>query len=149
MKMKTLDEINLEFIQENLVFEEEPKPPAQNPPVPEQVTQDYNAAFYKEETDIWKEAEPPVPEPVPQGYNASIYEEEAGVWEEPEPPVRIQARPDVSIITDEQLRAFSRKHLLMMIRDLEKELLQAKRERDSLLIAYEAGFMNRKKRRTS
>ena len=43
------------------------------------------------------------------------------------------------VITDEQLRALSRKHLLMMIRDLEIELAQAKKERDSLLIAYEAG----------
>ena len=44
------------------------------------------------------------------------------------------------VITDRQLRALNRKHLLMMIRDLEKELQQIKKEKDELLLAYRAGF---------
>jgi len=45
-----------------------------------------------------------------------------------------------SAITDQQLRALGRKHLLMMIRDLEMELEQAKQENDNLLLAYQAGI---------
>jgi len=41
-------------------------------------------------------------------------------------------------ITDQQLRALSRKHLFIMIRDLEKELSQAKGELAALLLAYQA-----------
>ena len=43
-------------------------------------------------------------------------------------------------ITDQQLRALSRKHLLMMIRDLEKELKQAKEEKENLLLACKANL---------
>ena len=39
-----------------------------------------------------------------------------------------------SRITDKQLRALNRKHLLMMIRDLEKELAQEKKEKENLLV---------------
>lgn len=45
-----------------------------------------------------------------------------------------------SIITENQLRALSRKHLLMMIRDLETELQQVKHEHQNLLLAYQAGL---------
>ena len=48
-----------------------------------------------------------------------------------------------SIITEKQLRAFSRKHLLMMIRDLEKELAELKKEnkhKEELLRAYQSNF---------
>jgi len=44
-----------------------------------------------------------------------------------------------SIITDKQLRALSKKHLLMMIRDLEKELLREKTEMAHLLGVCGAG----------
>ena len=43
-------------------------------------------------------------------------------------------------ITEQQLRALNRKHLLMMIRDLEKELKQVKRENEIMILAYQAGF---------
>ena len=42
-------------------------------------------------------------------------------------------------ITEKQLRALSRRHLLMMIRDLERELAQAKAEKDEMLLAFRAG----------
>jgi len=44
-----------------------------------------------------------------------------------------EAGEAASIITDKQLRALSKKHLLMMIRDLEKELLREKTEMAHLL----------------
>ena len=40
-----------------------------------------------------------------------------------------------SSITEKQLRALSKKHLLMMLYDLEKELAQEKREKEFLLRA--------------
>ena len=40
-----------------------------------------------------------------------------------------------SIITDAQLRALNRKHLMIMIRDLEKALAQEKEEKANLLMA--------------
>ncbi|MCL2105701.1 MAG: hypothetical protein FWH26_01350 [Oscillospiraceae bacterium] len=40
-----------------------------------------------------------------------------------------------SAITEKQLRALSKKHLLMMIYDLEKELEQERREKEFLLRA--------------
>jgi|GEM_PF-2758994 len=43
-------------------------------------------------------------------------------------------------ITERQMRALSRKHLLLMLRDLEKELLQVTRERDNMLTACRAGM---------
>jgi len=47
------------------------------------------------------------------------------------------ARPS---ITERQMRALSRKHLLLMLRDLEQELLQVTRERDNMLMACRAGL---------
>jgi len=43
-------------------------------------------------------------------------------------------------ITDQQLRALTRKHLLMMLRDLEKELMQERGEKEHLLLACRAGL---------
>ena len=98
-----------------------------------------------------KKADPPEPPPGPQAAvpfdpedtePPVLYKQIDGPADpkNTDPPVFYEAQPPASIITDEQLRALSRKHLLMMIRDLEKELLQAKQERDSLLIAYKAGL---------
>ena len=42
-------------------------------------------------------------------------------------------------ITEKQLRALSRKHLLMMIRDLELELAQVKEEKAEMILAFRAG----------
>ena len=53
---------------------------------------------------------------------------------------KINTEETKSVITEQQLRALTRKHLLMMIRDLERELSQVKRERDNLLLAYQSGF---------
>ena len=47
--------------------------------------------------------------------------------------------PEEAVITQRQLRALKRKHLLIMIRDLEQELRQVKREKTELLLAYQAG----------
>jgi len=47
-----------------------------------------------------------------------------------------QAPPAIS---EQQLRALSRKHLLMMLRDLEKELHQERSEKEHLLLACRAG----------
>ena len=44
-----------------------------------------------------------------------------------------------SKITDKQLRVLNRKHLLLMVRDLEKELEQIKLESQNLLVTFEAG----------
>ena len=44
-----------------------------------------------------------------------------------------------NIITDKQLRALSKKHLLLMLRDSEKELWQTK----NLLLSYQAMFQPR------
>ena len=43
-------------------------------------------------------------------------------------------------MTDQQLRALSRKHLLMMLCDLEKELQQERSEKKNLLLACRAGL---------
>ena len=48
-----------------------------------------------------------------------------------------------SRITEQQLRAMSRRHLLMMIRDLEEELRQQKEEKEAMLLAYRAGIAQR------
>ena len=64
-------------------------------------------------------------------------------------PVEKRSRTDVKkrtsvaappSITERQMRALSRKHLLLMLHDLEKELLQVKRERDNMLTACRAGM---------
>ena len=48
--------------------------------------------------------------------------------------------PAVSIITKKQLRALTKKHLLMMIHDLERELQQEKEFKGYLLQAYQLMF---------
>jgi len=42
-------------------------------------------------------------------------------------------------MTDQQLRALRRKHLLVIIRDLEKDLQKAVSDKEQLLLAYQAG----------
>jgi len=42
-------------------------------------------------------------------------------------------------MTERQLRALSKKHLLIMIRDLKKALNREKKEKENLLLAYQAG----------
>lgn len=42
-------------------------------------------------------------------------------------------------MTDQQLRALRRKHLLVLIRDLEKDLQEAVSDKEQLLLAYQAG----------
>ena len=44
-------------------------------------------------------------------------------------------------MTGQQLKVLGRKHLLMIIRDLEKELGQVKAEKEELLLAYKAGVV--------
>ena len=44
----------------------------------------------------------------------------------------------------EKLRALSKKHLLMIIRDLKKELQQEKQEKEYLLLAHQAMLQHRK-----
>ena len=46
-------------------------------------------------------------------------------------------------ITEEQLRALNRKHLFIMIYDLEKELAQEKREKENLLRVCQMSIMQR------
>jgi len=43
-------------------------------------------------------------------------------------------------MTDQQLRALRRKHLLVLIRDLEEALQNANREKEQLLLAYQSGL---------
>ena len=52
-------------------------------------------------------------------------------------------KPQRPRITDKQLQALTKKHLLMMIRDLEKELIQEKKEKENLLMIYQALPMQR------
>ena len=47
---------------------------------------------------------------------------------------------DYPSITDQQLRVLSRKHLMVMLRDLEKELQQFMEERERTYLAYQAGL---------
>jgi hypothetical protein len=42
-------------------------------------------------------------------------------------------------INEKQLRALSRRHLLMMIYDLQEELIQIRGEKEAMLQAYQAG----------
>ena len=114
------------------------EPPVQ-PPAPEIA----GPVFYEEDAPViaepvfYKEDAPP---PARQAPDPVDYE-----YEEEDLPVTYREQPAESILTDEQLRVLNRKHLLMMIRDLEKELRQAKKERDLLLVAYEAGLAKRKR----
>ncbi|MCL2106593.1 MAG: hypothetical protein FWH26_06015 [Oscillospiraceae bacterium] len=80
----------------------------------------------------------------------------APVWEEPEwddtddhaleTVARLSdelarfAREEAPPITDQQLRALGKRHLILMLRDQEKELQQLKREKQELLLAYLAGL---------
>jgi len=43
-------------------------------------------------------------------------------------------------MTDQQLRALQRKHLMLIIRDLEKSLEQAAAEREALMLAFQYGY---------
>ena len=54
--------------------------------------------------------------------------------------------PANSIITEKQLRALTKKHLLMMIRDLERELQRERTEKENLLEAYQVGLSRRGQR---
>ena len=47
---------------------------------------------------------------------------------------------EAPVITDRQMRALGKKHLFMMIRDLETELAQEKHEKQNLLCAFSAGM---------
>ena len=63
--------------------------------------------------------EPPLP----------AQEIEISAWKRPEP-----------VITDQQLKALTRKHLFIMIRDLQRELRKEKEEKEKLILAYKAGL---------
>jgi len=54
-------------------------------------------------------------------------------------PLDIEEGPREASITKQQLRTLKRKHLLIMMRDLERELRLAKNEKAELLLAYQAG----------
>ena len=85
------------------------------------------------------------PEPIPQGTikypkiepNVKPKREKMRIFKKKN---KNEAVPGAATITEQQLRALSRQHLFMMIRDLEKELQQVKRENESMLIAYQAGY---------
>ena len=47
-------------------------------------------------------------------------------------------------LTEQQLRVLNRKHLLMMLRDLEEELQRVGEEKENLLLAYQAGLRQRR-----
>ncbi|MCL2508300.1 MAG: hypothetical protein FWF05_03895 [Oscillospiraceae bacterium] len=52
-------------------------------------------------------------------------------------------RAETSVIGDKQLRALSKKHLMLMLRDLEKELQSEKREKRNMILAFRAGITQR------
>jgi len=56
---------------------------------------------------------------------------------------RSKAQPAESKITELQLKALSRKHLLMMILDLQEELDRLKEENEKMFTAYQAGAAQR------
>ena len=70
------------------------------------------------------------------------------VEEKPVAPLEIAEKtpdkPAPAKITDRQMRALSKKHLFMMIRDLEAELQREKGEKENLLQAYRAGIVRKK-----
>ena len=76
----------------------------------------------------------PAPQPVQTAPQQPLYTDRQTTTE---PLKECHAAPRG--ITEKQLRALSRRHLLLMIRDLEKELRQAKGEMELLRLAYLAG----------
>jgi len=64
---------------------------------------------------------------------------EPSEYREIDEPLEIEERPREASITKRQFRTLKRKHLLIMMRDLERELQLAKNEKAELLLAYQAG----------
>ena len=60
-------------------------------------------------------------------------------YREIDEPLEIEGEPREASITKRQFRALKRKHLLIMMRDLERELRLVKNEKAELLLAYQAG----------
>ncbi|MCL2106272.1 MAG: hypothetical protein FWH26_04320 [Oscillospiraceae bacterium] len=54
----------------------------------------------------------------------------------PQSPERAEAA-----VTEKQLWALSRRHLFVMIRNLEEELRRERKEKEDLLLAYQAGLL--------
>jgi len=80
----------------------------------------------------WEIYGTPAPREAPEAYESL----------EPLEPLELretEEEQEGTAITQRQLRALKRKHLLVMIRDLEEELWQVKKEKTEMLLAYQAG----------
>jgi len=60
-----------------------------------------------------------------------------------EEEVLVNREVELSNITEKQLRALSRKHLMLMILDLQEDLNRTREEKEDMLIAYKAGLSKR------
>ena len=86
--------------------------------------------------------------PPPENVNAPAASKEVHPLSESfhETPLELRksVKPPAPVITEQQMRALSKKHLFMMIRDLEAELQQVKEENKKLLFAFQAGLTQQK-----
>jgi|GEM_PF-6871629 len=59
-----------------------------------------------------------------------------------QPPLESEENPrtEETRITPQQLKALSRKHLMIMLSDLEKELKRVNKENQNMILAYKAGI---------
>ena len=143
-KTNGLDDLIANLMQDELIASLLNAPPPSAPPAPPAPS--FVPPAVKEEK---REVEPaPVKEAAPAPPEEEPAEEAAPPLPEAQPEefsVRLESRaaPKESVITERQLRALSRKHLLIMVRDIEKELRQAKEEKESLFLAYNAGLSQR------
>ena len=60
-----------------------------------------------------------------------------------EEEVLVNREVELSNITEKQLRALSRRHLMLMILDLQEDLNRTREEKEDMLIAYKAGLSKR------
>lgn len=134
-QIKSIDEINNQFLAQYQQYHEN-EPPALRNFLP---FEDFTQLFIekpKQFENSAAEKQPSVSVPVPVSVSVSApVSHEHHEYKEHEEKIQTPEQPKM---TDRQLRALSRKHLFMMIRDLEKELRQAKEEKENLLLAYKA-----------
>ena len=124
-----LDETGLLLAEVNMFLEEKRNRAAATAPQPaperEYISREITSREIRE-TRTLPEARVPETRPLPEARAIPV----------PRKPREPEEKP---AITQRQLRALKRKHLFIMIRDLEQELQQVKKEKAEILLAYQAG----------